>query len=182
MLSIVEYEPTANVSIYHKTNSYNSLTRKNDVTVSCYVASGKSDLIYSNNSEGLPFITCYVPDKSKKHFKTVLDFDKVSNLRKLSDIEALKDNWNENGAIAIPKELINKVRHLIFELNIQPEIFPLTDGQIQFEYEKGEKYMEINLKCRGKNSVTIIDEYSEKKFYIQNNYKDINRVVRDFYG
>ena len=54
----------------------------------------------------------------------------------LSEIEKLKDNWNDNGASAFSSKLIEKCRGIVMQLASEPFICPTACGSIQFEYEK----------------------------------------------
>ena len=71
-------------------------------------------------------------------------YTKINSLEKnyvkadatLSEIEKLKDNWNDNGASAFSSKLIEKCRGIVTQLASEPFICPTACGSIQFEYEK----------------------------------------------
>ena len=71
-------------------------------------------------------------------------YTKINSLEKnyvkanatLSEIEKLKDNWNDNGASAFSSKLIEKCRGIVMQLASEPFICPTACGSIQFEYEK----------------------------------------------
>ncbi|PHU34450.1 hypothetical protein [Pseudobutyrivibrio ruminis] len=112
----------------------------------------------------------------------ILTNDCIYNLKKLSDISRLETNWNGNGARKISKKLINEVQIIIEKIVKQPEIFPLPDGRIQFEYESNEGYMEINIGSKNKVEVSILKNKKEKTFLVQKSFGDIDKVVEEFYG
>ena len=68
------------------------------------------------------------------------------NLRILSELAQLENNWNDNGAAGFSEQLIARCRDLVNILNNQPDIFPTAQGSIQFEWENefGD-YLEIEL-------------------------------------
>lgn len=64
----------------------------------------------------------------------------------LFKISELKDNWNNNGAKKFSDKLIVKCYSVLNELPVLPEIFPVADGSIQFEYEKDDgSYLEFDI-------------------------------------
>ena len=68
------------------------------------------------------------------------------NMKTLSIIESLEENWNGYGAPPFQKELIDKVKCIIKNLDEQPEIFPTGRGTIQLEYESKDKsYLEFEV-------------------------------------
>lgn len=65
---------------------------------------------------------------------------------KMIEISELQDNWNENGAKKFNDKLIVKCYSILFGLSVLPEIFPVADGSIQFEYEKSDgSYLEFDI-------------------------------------
>lgn len=71
-------------------------------------------------------------------------YTKINSLEKnyvkadaaLSEIEKLKDDWNDNGASAFSSKLIERCRGIVVQLASEPFICPTACGSIQFEYEK----------------------------------------------
>lgn len=80
------------------------------------------------------------------------------NLKKLDEIAKLKNNWNQRGANAIDRGLIEFCRERLFEFEKQPDIFPVFDGSLQLEFNDGENYLEISLK----KDLSRVDYYMEK--------------------
>jgi hypothetical protein len=108
--------------------------------------------------------------------------DKIANLKRLSDIEALPDNWNNNGADKISGSIIKNVRKLLMTLEIQPEVFPTACDAIQLEWdnENGE-YLEMEILEDTINVFQIDSEGGEKQSTITVDGAIVKRIVRDFY-
>lgn len=116
--------------------------------------------------------------------RVFINEEKIYNLKKLDQIEALDDNWNENGAKAFNKQLIAKVREIITLLEKQPEIFPTACDSIQMEYEKeDDSYLEIELSLAERwNAFEIDNTGREYTFLITAKMDSLIKVVDDFYG
>lgn len=72
--------------------------------------------------------------------------DKIINLKRLSEIEKLPDNWNNNGAERISVGIIKQVRKLLMSLEHQPEVFPTACEAIQLEWENAKnEYLEMEI-------------------------------------
>ncbi len=109
---------------------------------------------------------------------------KAYNLEKLDSISKFRKNWNGNGAPAFSKALIKKVRKLLDELALQPEIFPTALGTIQLEYDNSRKdHMEIEIDESDTAELFIVlfngKEYTEN---ILSDSRSILEKVLDFYG
>lgn len=70
---------------------------------------------------------------------------RYSNEVLIKSFLALPNNWNGNGAEAIDKTVVLKAISLLRELEQQPDIFPTARNTIQFEYEHGNDYLEIEI-------------------------------------
>lgn len=108
---------------------------------------------------------------------------KAANLKKLEEISSLKNNWNGNGAPAIPQVLIKKTRALLKTLAIQPEIFPTALETIQLEFDNpNHDHMEIEIGISDKAEVFVApyddSEYCEE---IRSTAASINKRVMAFY-
>lgn len=105
------------------------------------------------------------------------------NLHKLERIATLGDNWNGYGAEPLSAKLILQVRNLLYELYIQPEIFPTAAGTIQLEYEKDNgDYLEFQLNGTGQCECFRIINGVEEFFSVHEIPEAINDIVGDFYG
>lgn len=82
--------------------------------------------------------------------------DYYTNISKLNEIESFKPNWNGYNANLISPSLINTIRFLLANINVQPELFATAANTIQFEFsnEDGE-YLEFEFFENGKTSVLI---------------------------
>ena len=109
---------------------------------------------------------------------------RTDNLARLDVISNLKDGWNGNEAPAIPKIVISRVRDLIKEMYIQPEVFPTTLRSIQLEFDNSRRdHMVIEIGESHEAEVFIVLYNGEEHFETINvNSEDINRKVRAFYG
>ena len=105
------------------------------------------------------------------------------NLHKLERIATLGDNWNGYGAESLSAKLILQARNLLYELYIQPEIFPTAAGTIQLEYEKDNgDYLEFQLNGTGQCECFRIINGVEEFFSVHEIPEAINDIVGDFYG
>lgn len=61
---------------------------------------------------------------------------KENNINKLDEFLSIEENWDGEGAWKFNKKYINHVKELINSLDeeLQPEIFPLQDGLVVFEW------------------------------------------------
>ena len=109
---------------------------------------------------------------------------RTDNLAKLEVINNLKDGWNGNEAPAIPGKVISKVRSLINELYIQPEIFPTALSSIQLEFDNSRRdHMEIEIGENDEAEVFIVLYNGEERFEtVKVNPESVNRKVSEFYG
>lgn len=110
--------------------------------------------------------------------------EKISNLVKLESIASLQDNWNGNGAKAISRDLIARVKKWIPFLERQPEIFPTACDTLQLEYEREDGgHLEIEVSEDEQAEIFCVksDGIEEERF-VQADVETINKVVREFYG
>lgn len=108
--------------------------------------------------------------------------DKITNLKRLSEIEKLPDNWNNNGAAKISTNIIRTVRKLLLKIDIQPEVFPTACDALQLEWENdlGE-YLEMEVLEDSINIFQIDLDGNEYQRIIELNESLVEKVVRDFY-
>ncbi len=107
--------------------------------------------------------------------------DKITNLKRLSDIEKLPSNWNNNGADKIPDAVIKNVRKLLMRLEFQPEIFPTACDAVQLEWDNNEEYLEMEILKNSINVFQIDAEGSEKQSTIAIDFEKVKHIVREFY-
>ncbi len=109
---------------------------------------------------------------------------KETNFQKLSHIDSLSDNWNGNGAPAIPSEVIKKTQILLESLPIQPEIFPTALSSIQLEFDNsGHDHMEIDVSEADTFDIFIITYMgTESEETIPADFDLLSERVMQFYG
>ena len=106
------------------------------------------------------------------------------NLDKLDVVASLKDGWNGNGAPAFSKPLVEKVRELLDNLDVQPEIFPTALQTIQLEFDNLRKdHMEIEIGENGAAEVFVVYHNGrEEMTEIPDDAGSINKKVSAFYS
>lgn len=106
-----------------------------------------------------------------------------TNIKKLEEIENLRDNWDGNGAHPFSKNLINKVKEIIDNLMIQPEIFPTALGTIQLEYDNSRKdHMEIEISETEEAKIyTVFSNGEEIEEVISSDIATINEKIKAFF-
>lgn len=104
-------------------------------------------------------------------------------LEKLSEIENFKENWDGHSAPAFSKKLINKVKVIIDNSTIQPEIFPTALGTIQLEYDNSRKdHMEIEISEAEEAKIyTVFSNGEEIEEVISSDIATINEKVKIFF-
>lgn len=108
--------------------------------------------------------------------------DKLTNIKRLSEIEKLSDNWNNNGAGKIPTSIIKTVRKLVMTIEFQPEIFPTACDALQLEWENNrDEYLEMEILEDSVNVFQIDSDGNEVQKIIEFDKETINKIVRDFY-
>lgn len=110
--------------------------------------------------------------------------DLTNNIKKLDAIAELKFNWDLHDAPEFSELLIEYCKEKLYELedrlNIQPEIFPTNNETIQFEFENGSDWLEIEIP----NDMRHIDCFmfkSGEKTDQQCSLDALLKVVESFY-
>ena len=108
--------------------------------------------------------------------------DKLVNLKRLSEIEKLPDNWNNNGAEHISPQIIKMARKLLMSMTYQPEVFPTACEAIQLEWENDKKeYLEMEILDGTINIFQIDAEGGEEQHTISFDENIVNAIVEEFY-
>lgn len=108
-----------------------------------------------------------------------------NNYLKLEQIGELRDNWNDNGASAFPKEFLNTIKKIITVLPVQPEIFPTATPSIQLEFEKNNNktnqyvYLEFEILLDGKIKLFLEMNESYNTKWL-NDIKDIRGYINEY--
>ena len=108
--------------------------------------------------------------------------DKITNLKRLSEIEKLPVNWNSNGAEKIPACVIRTVRKLLVEIEFQPEVFPTACDAIQLEWSNSnDEYLEMEILEECVNVFQIDSDGNECQKTVNLDNDIIKDIVRSFY-
>lgn len=85
-------------------------------------------------------------ERIKKYKKAKIKIVKLNTaIQKIKDFKSYKYNWNGNGARPFSEKLINKAVDLIQKFRITPEVFPVANDSIQFEWESRDEFLYIEL-------------------------------------
>lgn len=138
--------------------------------------------------------TGYNTDKYEQLEKVYsMAYSRINSLEKnyieansrLNEIETLHDDWNNNGANAFSKSLIQKCREILSQLVAEPFVCPTACGSIQFEYEKENgDYLEFEI------YENRIEVYIDTTILGENEFcltgvsatNKMKQMVVDFYG
>lgn len=122
--------------------------------------------------------------EGSKQVELFISDELAENLDKLQGIAALPDNWNDNGAEAFSKVLIEKIKDILLGLHRQPEVFPTACDAIQLEYDGlNNSYMEIVVSESKWASVFQIDkDGKQRNLEVSADAVSINGLVDQFYG
>ena len=164
---IVPRKDNKNVIIISE-KDYNDLTRENRMMA-------YSSRLSSVSDAGRPAF-------SEVSYTKTTDL-RTDNLKRLDVFESFKEGWNGNGAAPFSRKLIEKVRKILTDQEIQPEIFPSATGTIEFEYSNSRRdFMGIEIGAGTKAEVFIVfyngHEITEN---IGADSTSINERVKRFY-
>ncbi len=77
-----------------------------------------------------------------------MSIELTENLTILYEFLELQENWDGEGAKSFNKDFIDFLCGIIMDLKIQPDIFPLQDGKVVFEFGNVKnKYLEFSFDC-----------------------------------
>ena len=113
---------------------------------------------------------------------SVMSVDRAKSLLRIIEIEKLQDNWNGNGAESFSKNILATAKSIIYQLSVQPSIFPTACDSIQFEYENAlGDYLEFELFENGQIKMFSFSHLGDTATtYIE--VGEMNEVVNKFYG
>lgn len=108
--------------------------------------------------------------------------DQSENFKKLNEFAEYPNDWNGYGATPFSKDLIDRIRQLLFDLPVQPEIFPTARSSIQLEYDVGENHIEIEVSSDDVNIMIMkgIGSFTHDSFPYDENA--IREAVDRFYA
>lgn len=105
------------------------------------------------------------------------------NTRLLAELASLTDDWDQCGAMAISKSIVNRILLLLPKLDRQPDLFPTPDGTIQLEYAIAPN-KHLNIEILSDTSMTIFEMFADRsatKDKYELDYRLINSRVKEFY-
>ena len=135
----------------------------------------------------LPDGIIYTKDFNDVINDNIVDFVTMlnNNIKRIEEIKKLEYNWNDNEAEPIDKTICDNVLNIIYEVIIQPKIFPTANDSIQLEYyDKNDrnKYLEFEVFKDYINVYEILSDSKEKSYIINSiSTNKINSIIMDFY-
>lgn len=137
--------------------------KNEDVHNSFYI----SDLQDNSDEQKYEKIT-YTNITVNKEQGGTMSIELTENLSVLHDFLELEDNWDGEGAKQFNKAFIDFLSQIIMNLTIQPDIFPLQDGRVVFEFGNvRSKYLEFSIDSEKHMDIYKKDEEGQR-------FKDIN--------
>ncbi len=111
---------------------------------------------------------------------------KSQNLFRLDEIAELEENWNGYGAKAFSQKLIEKCKGIIYDLEVQPNIFPTGRQSVQFQYELEDRsYLEFEIFEENVSCLEVPQRiYSNARTFVFpiSEAQRIKEIVKEFYG
>lgn len=141
--------------------------------------------LYNNNHIVYKTINADTELKDNKTEQITIESKYLNSLSKLNTILCLRNNWNNNGAKAFRNEFIERVRNVIMELEVQPEIFPTANNSIELVYtKKDDSYLSYEI-FDNKRQCEIFVTNPQGKYYKNDFFVDsskMNKYTNSFYG
>lgn len=108
----------------------------------------------------------------------------LRSIRRLDVISALQEGWNGSDAKPFDPAFLGSVKTVVCALRIQPEIFPLSTGGIQLEYDGPDgSYLEFEITESFEVNVFKIDRCNTDTYFSTNFLvESIDKIVTDFYN
>lgn len=93
---------------------------------------------------------------------------KQYNLEKIKEINKFECNWNSYDAKKFDKKYLDYIKDIlnIIDEEFQPEIFPLANGYVQFEWNINDLYIEIEI--YDNYEISIYYEIEDNKDSLEN--------------
>jgi hypothetical protein len=102
-------------------------------------------------------------------------------LIRMNEIESFNDNWNDFGASKFSAELITKAKEFLSNIvAIAPviSIFPTASDSIQIEWEKENKYAEVEIFL---DNIKVYAERDDKEI-VNNSFESLSSAASEFLG
>lgn len=117
----------------------------------------------------------------KNEDASYINSESFESLSKIDSFAKFQYNWNSYGAQPFSKAVLDNAKKTIMSLCYQPEIFPVADGSIQFEYDRGKSHLEMQIFEDHIESYSIDDNGNEKEFTDVFDVRIIKEMVDRFY-
>ncbi len=117
----------------------------------------------------------------KSEDASYINSESFESLSKIDSFAKFQNNWNSYGAQPFSKAVLDNAKKTIMSLCYQPEIFPVADGSIQFEYDRGESHLEMQIFEDHIETYSVDDNGNEKEFTDVFDVKTIKEMVDRFY-
>lgn len=109
---------------------------------------------------------------------------KDENLERLVDIAVLRDDWDGEGAKAIPGSAVSFAKMLIKTLTFQPKVFPTMRESIQLEFERQDRsYLEFEIFSNKVICLEVPERRYEQAVFHPVSFGDteaVEQIVRKF--
>ena len=119
-------------------------TKKSYGSISYSFENVLSSLVHPFRKENENFIVVNITVQANNNYSSI-NTDALENLSLLDSFFKLAKNWNGYGADPLSEKAINNAKKAIVGLRLQPEIFPVADGSVQFEYDRNKSHLEIQI-------------------------------------
>ena len=107
-----------------------------------------------------------------------------NNINKfIKNILSLEDDWDGNGAKKFDKAFVEYIENLAKELIIVPQIFPTVNGEIQFEFEDENNYLEFVFNNENRNKINAFAKWGNGKevnFLIESESDNVSESLNIF--
>lgn len=107
-----------------------------------------------------------------------------NNINKfIENILSLEDNWDGNGAKKFDKTFVVYIENLAEQLIITPQIFPTVNGEIQFEFEDENNYLEFVFTNGNRNKINAFAKWGngkETNFIIETDSNNVSESLNIF--
>lgn len=112
------------------------------------------------------------------------DMHYIEIIEKIKSFLNLDNDWNGYGAQVFSDQLVQKAIEIVKSFSVLPEVYPISDGRIQFEFEKANgEYLEFEIsESQAVNVFTITADGFEQEYQIDSDADRLARIVADFYG
>lgn len=102
----------------------------------------------------------------------------ILNKKIVGSLALLEDNWNGYGGQRIPEAVIEKVNHLLPNLEFQPQIFPTGRGTIQLDFHiSDDKFIEVEV---APTEIFAYFKFDDKEEEVEINESTLFDLVRKF--